>query len=65
MTRTIGKLADRLLSAVVPQTTAAAETETKCVKCAPSSSNYNIKCTRYCFGSCGPWYCGQCKYGCS
>ena len=56
MTRTIGKLADRLLSAVVPQTTAAAEVLYKCAPCGGT----NALCRQYCFGNCGPWYCDTC-----
>ena len=56
MTRTIGKLADRLLSAVVPQTTAAAGYEYTCRSCGGT----NAKCSRYCSGNCSPWYCDAC-----
>ena len=63
MTRTIGKLADRLLSVVVPRTTALASYETRCVAC-----RYNVsigqKQTRYCSSGCSPWYnVGDCA-GC-
>ncbi|MFG1923030.1 hypothetical protein [Cryptosporangium sp. NPDC048952] len=56
MTQTIGKLADRLLSAVVPRTTAAAGYETWCFSCGGT----NQRCTRYCSGNCSPWYCDAC-----
>lgn len=54
MTRTIGKLADRLLSAVVPQTTARAEYEYSCVYRA--SCGCWILQARYCSSGCSQWY---------
>lgn len=57
MTRTIGKLADRLLSAVVPHTSAAAEYE---YKCEPCYTSYNKRCSRYCASGCSAWYCEKC-----
>ena len=59
MTRTVGKLADRLLSAVVPHATAAAGYEYRCVSC---GSPYTRRDWRYCAGSCSPWYQGECKF---
>jgi hypothetical protein len=62
MTRTIGRLADRLLSMVVPQTNASAATQTKCVACNIRMSRI---CTRDCInGVCEPWRCGACDFGC-
>lgn len=60
MTRTIAKLADRLLSVVVPQTTATAGMEYRCLFCYGSIMQ---KSWRYCAGDCSQWYydpCGSC-----
>jgi hypothetical protein len=56
MTRTIGKLADRMLSVVVPRTTAAAGYEYTCWYCGGT----NARCWRYCAGDCSRWYCDAC-----
>jgi hypothetical protein len=59
MTRTIGKLADRLLSVVVPKTTASAVTQTKCQWC---TSTYSRRCYRDCYGGqCEAWWCDSCN----
>ena len=58
MTRTIGRLADRLLSVVVPKTTAAAAWQSKCEHC---TSTYSRICWRLCYGGqCDPWGCDSC-----
>ncbi|GAA0240406.1 hypothetical protein [Cryptosporangium japonicum] len=59
MTRTIGKLADRLLSAVAPRATALAGYEYKCESC---GSPYTRLDWRYCASGCSPWYRGECKF---
>jgi hypothetical protein len=67
MTRVIGRLADQLLSIVVPTVAAHAARQLKCMRCwePPSSRGwfYQRDCVR---GVCEPWgrvpgtYCGQC-----
>jgi hypothetical protein len=58
MTRMIGRLADRVLSRVVPQTEAAAATQTSCQYC---SGTYSKLCYRDCIGGrCEPWWCYSC-----
>jgi hypothetical protein len=58
MTRTIGRIADRLLSVVVPQTSASAGWYSKCVYC---SGTYSKLCTQFCYSSgCTPWSCQSC-----
>lgn len=53
------RLADRLLSLVVPSTTASAASDTKCVYC---SGTYSKVCIRDCYPQtgCGPWVCAGC-----
>jgi hypothetical protein len=57
MNRMVGRLADRLVSLVVPGVNAFAVTETKCVRC--GSSTRSKVCTRWCLGqaACLPWSC--------
>ncbi|MFI5960142.1 hypothetical protein [Cryptosporangium sp. NPDC051539] len=57
MTKTIARLADRMLSVVVPRTTAMAEMEYRCVPCYGSFYRQD---SRYCAGSCSQWYIGKC-----
>lgn len=59
MSVTVGRLADRLLSLVVPRTTAAAATQAECWHC--SHPEIGRWCTRDCVGGvCEPWRCQGC-----
>ncbi|MEV6923330.1 hypothetical protein AB0M46_02290 [Dactylosporangium sp. NPDC051485] len=60
MTRIIGRLADRLMSVVVPRTTATAGYETECHSCFLGGGGTDSLWTRYCAGSCSKWYIGKC-----
>ena len=56
MTRMTGRLADRLLSLVLPGIKASAATQTKCVQC--GSGTRSKICRRDCInGVCEPWGC--------
>lgn len=56
MTRMAGRLADRLLSLVVPGIKAAAAMQTRCERC--GSSTRSQLCRRDCVrGVCTPWSC--------
>ena len=68
MTRIVSRLGDRLLAAVVPETTAAAACEEYCwterTSCASGQLSWRYRtCCRYrsCVLYCGPWKSGgQC-----
>ena len=60
MTRMAGRLADRLLSLVVPGIQASAAVQTKCVQCGMSTRS------KFCKRDCAPDGCGKwvCTTGC-
>ncbi|GAA3746403.1 hypothetical protein GCM10022225_32710 [Plantactinospora mayteni] len=54
----IGRLADKVLSLVVPKMSASAAQQTSCMYC---SSTYSKRCVRDCIGGvCEPWRCASC-----
>ncbi|MEV1329728.1 hypothetical protein AB0J20_09155 [Micromonospora costi] len=54
----IGRLADKVLSLVVPRMNASAAMQTTCMYC---SSTYSKICRRDCIrGVCEPWGCSSC-----
>ncbi|MDL4772524.1 MULTISPECIES: hypothetical protein [Thermomonosporaceae] len=59
MARSVLRLADQLVSRLVPRAEASAATQTKCVCCA---STYSKICYRDCISAvCEPWGCRACN----